>query len=264
MKQPVRDERWLDPQGELWQIAKVQRMKPLKDARGRVAFYIVRHTSGVTAKIMKHELDGWKRAEPILDKRKSTDPFEGWRVEMAKRIRDGQSVLVFPADVECPVRKGEMYHFPSGDILIERVGRKIVKGRQAEWHVEFIRHMNDRLYFLRNTVPAADPEDVVREATVTDIEHARIDGNYSHSKVDGGDELAAVPPNWQDKGRTERKVLHLKDRDEIRAEDDMKRQRKAAKATLDATLAGLTPENQQALLARIIAECRASGVKDAA
>lgn len=263
MKQPVRDERWLDPQGETWQIAKVQRMKPLKNARGRVAFYIVRHASGITAKIMPPEIKAWKRADEIPEKQLSADPLYGRRVEITRKVRNGERMLVF-LEEECPVRKGEMYHLTCGDILIERVGRKIVKGRQAEWHVDFVRHMTDRLYFLRNTVPAADPEDTVREPTITDIQHARIDGNYSHSKVDGGDELPAVPPDWVDRGRTERKVLHMKDRDEIRAADDVKRQRKAAKATLDATLAGLTPENQQILLAKIISECRASGVKDAA
>jgi hypothetical protein len=263
VRRPVRDERWSDPNGELWQVEKVVmwRLETVKDKKNRaraagrytVAHYLLRHVSGVQAKVKPPEFESWSR--------QSDDPFAGRRVEMNRSIGRGGKVLVLPAsDSTEPVMKGEVYHFTCGKILIDKVGRKIIKGREAEWHIEFTFLGVERDFFMRRTPPNLGTPESASETE----EDARIESSYTSNATKALDDLATVPPDWEDRGATERKVIQLKDRDDMRASEDAKRQRKAAKATLDATLAGLTPENQQALLAQIVSTCEAAQMKEAA
>lgn len=257
MRRPARDERWADPDGNTWQVTEVKLWR-VRRGRWTLAYVMVRDpASGTEARLNREALTGWARV--------TSDPLEGRRTEIAKTIRGGAELFTMPAPTKTPpVQKGEVYHLTCGRIEVESVTRKIVPGRGAEWQIKFIRHLKDRLYFLRSTVPGADPDELVKAPTASDIQHARIDGNYRTEPEHGGDPLPCVPPDWEDRSRMDRKVTHLKDRESVRAEDDLKRQRKAAKATLDATLSGLSPENQQRLLAQIINQCETAQMEKAA
>lgn len=161
-------------------------------------------------------------------------------------------------------------------VTVPKLKRRLVKGDAGhfeylptEVHVLDVRAEN----LLRKSPPSLrvkrGTDDAVRPPQGDDVKKAAKESAYT-----GVPALALSGPeasdpgegvgDWEDMGRTERKVVHLKDREAVRAEDDTKRQRKAAKATLDATLAGLTPENQQILLAQIISQCEAAKSEKAA
>lgn len=90
------------------------------------------------------------------------------------------------------------------------------------------------MYFLRSTVPAARPDELVRPPTNEDIEEARVNGNYltGAPEVDG-DKLPTVPPTWIDSGRAQREHKRLEALREDRAAQNMRRQSRQIKAKLD-------------------------------
>lgn len=244
-RRPRKDERWKDSKGELWQVEHVGMIERTLQATRTLAFVRFRHISGITAKVMPQDLDTWSREAP--------DPLEGRRRELSTAIRDGATVIIFPGE-ECPVRKGEVYHLASGRILIDRCARKIVKGRPTECHVGFIRLLEERPRFLRRVVPGAKTDELVKPPNALDIERARIDGNYRTSPERGGDDLAVVPPDWEDRGVTERK----KKLKEARAEIERERLEADAMAAIKRTVKGLTPDQALVLLAQIQRDCESA------
>ena len=244
MRQPVRDERWTDPTGETWQVCEIKKLKPYNGRRGAVAFYRMRHVSGITAKVKPQEVRDWRRTDGIPEGRNTSDPFEGKRIKISQSIRDGAKVIVF-TEAKCPVVKGELYHLPCGQILIDKVSRKIIKARGAEWQVEFIRQMRDRDYFLRSIVPGAKQGETPGNATPDEVERARIDGNYRHSPERDGDELPAVPPDWIDKAAPARDLNRISSQRAVQNE----RQIQAAKSRINRLLRSGTPKQVETLLA---------------
>lgn len=216
--------------------------------------------------IRLEDVGEWAMPKPVV----SPIPWQE-----VKKIRDdihrGAKVLVWPAVdassqmLACPVEKGQRIPVEGIPVIeIEAVTRKLPAGRKAEWHATFIRHEEDRPQLLRR-VPSGLATSTREHVGLSEIEKARRDGAYTSSPALAlNDESESVGPDWEDRGRMNRKVTHLKDRESVRAEDDLKRQRKAAKATLDAALAGLSPENQQRLLAQVISQCEAARMEKAA
>lgn len=256
MNRPARDERWVDARGEVWQADSVAVVKATNSAPERLAFVRFRRLDGETVKVGPAELRNWKRH--------SDDPFLGRRRATADQVRDGAKVIVFAApgnNPVCPVRKGEIYHLPSGRIQIDTFTRKVIKGREAEWHIEFIRLERDRVLLLRQTVPGPRPYETAKEPTAEEIERARLDGNYtsSHDQSDGGTDAGeAVPTDWDDKGAAERRDRARRERAEIRGEEDRRREKRAAKAKIDEAYAALSDEGKLKLVERIKAACEAA------
>ncbi|HTU16328.1 MAG TPA: hypothetical protein VMF31_14160 [Solirubrobacterales bacterium] len=255
MSRPVRDERWVDAEGELWQVESVAVVRATTSAPRRLAFVRFRRLDGQTMKVSLAGLRGWRRHSP--------DPFLGRRRSTGDEVREGAKVIVFPAPGKnpvCPVLKGEIYHLAGERILVDTVTRKVIKGRDAEWHIGFIRLQRDRVLLLRQTVPGPRQNETVKEPTAEEVERARIDGNYTSSRhqSDGGTDAGeAVPTDWVDKGAEARRDLAREHRAEIRGKEDQLRQKRAAKAKIDETYASLSPDGKARLLERIKAECDA-------
>jgi hypothetical protein len=147
-----------------------------------------------------------------------TDPLAGKR----KAINEGKvTVLRYPASKPCPVRPGERHALQSCVIEIERVIRKLIKGKEAEWHVTFIRHEEDRPYLLRFTPPAHADRDDRRDADASAIERARVESAYtSTTHAASPHEPESVGPDWEDKHKAERELERQKAREERMTVDD--------------------------------------------
>ncbi len=262
LNRPARDERWADPEGEPWQVESVAMVKATTSAPARLAFVRFRHLEGEIRKVGPADLRKWRRLSP--------DPFAGCRKYTSDLVRGGAKMIVFPApgkDPVCPVSKGEIYHLPGERIQVDTVTRKVMKGREAEWHIGYIRLARDRVLLLRQTVPGPRPYETAKEPTADEIERARIDGNYtsSYEKSDGGTDAGeAVPIDWEDRGLDDRRARARKDRAEIRGEEDRRREKRAAKARIDETYAALPPEGKAKLLERIKAACEAAKSSESA
>jgi hypothetical protein len=235
-RQPVRDERWTDPQGEEWQVEKVGRVQKTR-APAFTAFVTFRNVSGESQKVYWPP-ERWTQGEG--------DPLKGHRARISQTVRSGARAFILPAKdaesnlIACPVKKGELYHLVCGQVLIERVQRRLVKSKDPEWHVDFIRLVTDKDYFLRRTVPAADPDVIVKPPTADDIRRATIDGNYLSGSPDkDGDPLPVVPLDWVDRGREEREARRLTDRRSLQAEEETRRQMKAIKAQMTSVCVGM-------------------------
>lgn len=113
--------------------------------------------------------------------------------------------LTWPASQPCPVEKGDRFPIRKWlTIEIEKISRRIPKGKPAEWHAEFIRHEADRPQLLRRT-PAGLPLQPHEMAGLTEIERARRDGNYTTSPgLALIDEPESVGPDWVDVGAVSR------------------------------------------------------------
>lgn len=255
LRRPARDERWSDSNGETWQVDHVAVIQRTNASGEELAFVRFRHKSGTTVKVTAYELkaQNWKP--------QGRDPLGSRRTELSNAIKQGAQVLIFPDSDECPVRKGEIYHLVSGRILIDRVTRKMEKGKsERQWHVEFIRLMTERDYFIRRTPPnLGTPE----SASETD-EQAKIESSYTANAAKSIDDLATVPPDWEDQNKGVREVK----RQDAQREIQQQRQAQAAKSRLNRLLAGAkTPEQRQLLLAGIVALCEqaeAGEMKEAA
>lgn len=218
MRQPRRDERWNDPEGNTWQVTQVNRWRLEPKGRYEFASAIVRHPA--TGENMKVPAHRW-RTDWTQD---SLDPLAGHRKRIAQAVRAGSPLFTLPASTSIPpVAKGEMYHLTCGQIVIDNIAKQIVGG-QAEWHVRFTRLLTDRLYFLRSTVPAANPDELVKAPTATDIEYARIDGNYRTEPEHGGDPLPCVPPDWVERGAVSRSELFTANRHRKRKHHELKQE----------------------------------------
>lgn len=234
MRRPARDERWADPVGEVWQILEVATWRTetrRHPETGRLvpagpknlAYIQARHPgTGETQRVNPDTLARWRRVD--------RDPLAGHRTRIAAAVRGGATLFTLPApDKEPPVRKGELYHLACGRVEVDSVARRIVAGRPAEWQITFTRHLVDRLYFLRSTVPGADPDELVKAPTSGDIEHARIDGNYRTEPEVDGDPLACVPPEWAEVGAVSRSELFTAHRHHARQVKDLREELREAR-----------------------------------
>jgi hypothetical protein len=141
-----------------------------------------------------------------------TDPLAGKR----KAINEGKvTVLRYPASKPCPIEVGEKHTLQSCVIEVERITRKLIKGKEAEWHVTFIRHEEDRPYLLRFTPPAHADRDDRRDADASAIERARVESAYtSTTHAASPHEPESVGPDWEDKHKAERELERQKAREE--------------------------------------------------
>lgn len=187
-----------------------------------------------------------------------TDPLAGKRTAIA----DGKlQVLRWPADRPCPVNTGDRYPLRGGiTIEIERVTRKLIKGKGAEWHAVFIRHEQDRVYLLRRT-PSGMPSGYGEQDGLTDIERARREGNYTSSQQQAlHREPESVGPDWKDPGVAEREQRRM----EARAMEEAVRREEAIRRALGRVTAGLTIEQRLHLLGQIESALRSVPGKEAA
>jgi hypothetical protein len=178
-----------------------------------------------------------------------SDPLAGYR----KQINEGRvTVLRFPASKPCPVRPAERYPLQSCVIEVERVIRKLIKGKEAEWHVTFIRHEQDRPYMLRFTPPAHADSGKRTDPDASSVERARVESAYTQSAHSASPhEPESVGPYWKDKGMAERELA----RQDARAEREREIIQQAAKSRLNRLLKGASPEEAHILLAGIVALC---------
>jgi hypothetical protein len=247
-KQPVRDERWIDAEGNEWQVADVAKWQPTtrRDKRGRarpvgeyrIEFVVMRNAHDERRKVRYADLvSSWKPALTEGDRRMG-DPLDGRRAAIVQAIRAGRSKLTFQG--ECPVKEGELYHLACGEITIGKMATKVNKRSERVVEVEFTRRIEEPARFLRMTVPGANPKEIVKPPTTDDIRRATIDGNYLTGAPDrGGDPLAVVPLDWVDKGLEEREAKRLTDRRSVKAEEETRRQMKAIKAQMTSVCVGM-------------------------
>lgn len=148
-----------------------------------------------------------------------SDPLAGYR----KDINEGKvRVLRYPASKPCPLRVAERYPLQSCVIEIERVIRKLIKGKEAEWHVTFIRHEQDRAYMLRFTPPAHAERNDRKDADAATIERARVESAYTSTTHSASPhEPESVGPDWEDKHKAERELKRQKAREERLSVDRM-------------------------------------------
>lgn len=159
-----------------------------------------------------------------------SDPLAGKRRLIAERK---VSVLVWPAVGEdgdvlpAPVAKGDRFLVHGvPEIVIESCNRKLPAGKPAEWHASFVRLEVDRPQLLRR-VPSGLPSRHDRSVGLSDIERARVEGNYTSSvRMALVDEPESVGPDWKDTGVAEREARRLKDRRVV--QDEETEARKAA------------------------------------
>jgi hypothetical protein len=186
------------------------------------------------------------------------DPLAGMRRAIAERKL---KVLRWPADKDCPVEKGQMFEVGSIKIEIETINRKLLPGKQAEWHVTFIRHEPDRYYFLRQAPPVHAGSEKDLDLDLSATERARRDGSYTSSKVAASPgEPETVGPDWEDPNSAERELW----RHDARREIERKRMEQEAKSRLGRLLRGSTPEQAQVILAQVELMCQQVEEKSAA
>lgn len=139
-----------------------------------------------------------------------SDPLAGYRKQINERK---VAVLRFPASKPCPVEAGERYPHQSCVIEIESVHRKIIKGKEAEWHVTFIRHEQDKINLLRQSPPVHASSEQDANLDLSKAERARRDGNYTGTTYSAmPNEPESVGPDWQDKRAPERELQRQEER----------------------------------------------------
>ena len=186
------------------------------------------------------------------------DPLAGMRLGIAERKI---KVLRWPADVPCPVKKGDRFEIRGVVIQIESINRKIVKGAPAEWHATFIRHEPDRVHLLRQAPPVHAGSEKDLDLDISAEERARRDGNYTSSRVSAMPmEPESVGPEWEDPRAAEKELMRQTARKDI----ERQRMEQAAKSRLNRVLRGLPPEQAQHMLAQIEALCEQVEDKQAA
>jgi hypothetical protein len=249
MRRPVRDEHVADPEGTTWQVLEVGKWRtdtrPPTDeelSKGRpkrpipcgpynIAYFLMGNADGQQIKVNPMMIKDWT---PATDHngQQIGDPLNGHRSEIAKAVKAGKGV--FYMDGDSFVLKGDRYHLPCGEIVVSKVTTKTTKRGETRTEIHFTHLVEDKVYFLRSTVPAAKPDELVKPPTAGDIEEARINGNYlTGAPEKGGDRLPTVPPTWKDSGRAEREQKRLEALREERAVQNMRRQSRQIKAKLD-------------------------------
>lgn len=182
-----------------------------------------------------------------------TDPLAGKRTDIAHgKIRR----LIYPAATKhdpprprpCPVAKGERIQVRKWlTIEIEKVSRKLVRGKPAEWHVTFIRHEADRPQLLRR-VPSGLPRKSNETDGLSDVERARRDSHYTTSpRLAIVGEPESVGPDWEDKGTVKREM----DRQSARAEREAEQREAAIRRRLTRVTGGLPIEQRLHILREI-------------
>lgn len=132
------------------------------------------------------------------------DPLAGWR----RKIADFETSLIrYPADEECPVKKGQIFHLRGCTIVIESIKRKLIPGKTPEWHVTFSRREQDKVYLLRQSPPVHASSEHDQNINISAQERARRDGQYTSSSVSAMPvEPESVGPDWKDPNLEARKA----------------------------------------------------------
>jgi len=193
---PVRDERFFDPEGQPWQVLEVGKWRTADRGRYTLAFYRMVNPAGETVKVSPQAFEDWVSVS-------DGDPLQGHRMRITESIRNGAATFTLPAEL---VFKGDRYHLPCGEIRVDKVSKKLVKGQaDSEWVVHFTRLMADSPQLLRR-VPSGLPDRSDSAAGLSDTERARIDSAYTSSLTLslGKEEPESVGPHWEDRNRAER------------------------------------------------------------
>jgi hypothetical protein len=175
-----------------------------------------------------------------------SDPLKGLR----RSIAEGKvKVLIWPADQECPVQKGQRFKIQSIEIEIETVQRKIVKGRAPEWHATFVRHEPDRVYLLRQAPPVHATHEQDHDLDSSMAERARRDGQYTSSRLTAvPNEPETVGPDWKDPNAEKRRLRHKEDR----ATQEKERRLRLLQRRLDYAIKNAAnPEEEMAIMAGV-------------
>lgn len=171
--------------------------------------------------------------------------------------------IAFPADDAPEVKKGQSVKL-SKNVEIEITG--LTRTKKGEIVVEYV--LRDfRATLLRRLpqvhTPVSDAEGYVRPPGDDEIEAARLDSGYTHSRhgaiEDAGE---AVPEIDQAKLTTAARLVFAR-REQDREEASRKRE-KAVRDRLREALKGLDPDSQIALLAAIEREIQRAGAQEAA
>ena len=173
------------------------------------------------------------------------DPLAGWR----NKIADFETSLIrYPADRECPVKKGQTYQLRGCSIVIESVKRKLIPGKTPEWHVSFVRHEDDRVYLLRQSPPVHANSEQDSHLNISAQERARRDGQYTSSSVSAvPQEPESVGPEWKDPTAEARRARLA----ELRAEVIQERQQVAMHRKLGRHLSEADPEDKARVIAML-------------
>jgi hypothetical protein len=173
------------------------------------------------------------------------DPLAGWR----KKIADFETSLIrYPADQDCPVKKGQTFHLRGCSITIESVKRKLIPGKVAEWHVSFVRHEDDRVYLLRQSPPVHANSEHDQHINISAQERARRDGQYTSSSVSAvPQEPESVGPEWKDPTAEARRARLA----ELRAEVTQERQAEEMHRRIGRKLSESTVEDRGKVIAKM-------------
>jgi hypothetical protein len=181
----------------------------------------------------------------VRNERTNVDPLAGWR----NKIADFETSLIrYPADRDCPVKKGEVYHLRGCSITIESITRKLPAGRPAEYHVTFIRHEDDRVYLLRQSPPVHANSEHDQHINISAQERARRDGQYTSSSVSAvPQEPESVGPEWKDPTAEARRARLA----ELRAEVTQERQAEEMHRRIGRKLSESTVEDRGKVIAKM-------------
>lgn len=158
-------------------------------------------------------------AAPPLSKRPLMPWWTPWPADMADPLAGQRAGLLegkltrlrWPGDEECPVAPGDRFTLRSCEVVIEKVERRLVKGRPPEWQATFIRLEPDRRYLLRRNPPVHPSPDLDTDLSMA--ERARRDGNYTASSVAAiPQEPESVGPDWIDKEAPARELARQNER----------------------------------------------------
>lgn len=142
MRRPVKDEHFADPDGNVWQVLEVGKWRtstrppteeeitkgkpkqPIPCGPFNVAYFVMVNTDGERKKVSSVEINDWA---PATDKngKQIGDPLEGNRNAVVKAVKAGRGM--FHLDGEAFVLKGDRYHLPCGEILVNKVEVKTNK-----------------------------------------------------------------------------------------------------------------------------------------
>lgn len=139
-----------------------------------------------------------------------TDPLAGLR----ETINRGElKVLTYPADRPCPVKKGQTFKLRSCQIRIEKVRRRLARGK-AEWVANFVRIEREDSFFLGVAVV-----NETRSLQHGDSWSYREEHGYTASRdvLDGG---ICVPPDYQRQLSREAAIASAAERDRQRSQSE--------------------------------------------
>lgn len=171
--------------------------------------------------------------------------------------------ISFPADEPPPCAKGQVVRL-SKNVEIQITG--LMRTKKGELVVEYILR-DSRPTLLRRTpqvhTPTSDSDGYVRVPDEDEVEAARLDSSYTHSRRGAIEDAGEAVPGVDQAKLTTAARLVFSRREQDREEANRKRER-AVRDRLRETLKGLDPDSQNALLAALEREIQQADMSEAA